>query len=249
MRLFTSLNLAFIIFLIGCQSEQDITPSLNKNSKIKELNYSVYTNMACQFVYFPDGRLDKRITKFWYEDPKIYSSDTIEYQYSGSNNISNIQLSQTSHMNFVYDSDGNIMQSDFNFVDGSGVPIRYTNKYFYNENNLYKIQIGNGDFTIIFLYDIKGNLLTKTHYNKGNEFMRVTYIEYDDKPNPFKGNQFIFDNSGFDLENTDYFSKNNPLKYEVRFSRNNHTHTQSHSYIYNSDGFWTKGRNYSISYY
>lgn len=248
MRLLTSLNLAFFTFLIGCQSEQDIIPSLNKTPKIRELSYSVYSNLACQFVYFTDGRLNKRITKSWIEDPKVYSSDTVEYQYNGSNYVTTIKFSQTSHMNFIYDSDGNITQSDFNFID-SGIPIRYTNKYFYYENRLSKIQIGDGEFTVIFLYDTKGNLLTKTHYYKGDEFIRVTYIEYDDKPNPFKGNQFIFDNGGFDLENTDYFSNNNPLKYEVWYGRNNHTDTQSHSYTYNSNGFWTQGRSYSINYY
>jgi YD repeat-containing protein len=243
-----------ITLLIGCHDDQDIEPSVSHSVeiplvshsfKIKELNYSVYQNFSSQFIYSPDGRLTKRITKAWYDDPNDYSSSTAEYEYNEDNNISMIRFSPTSYTNLVYDSDGNIIQSDF--VD-SGIlsPSRYS----YKDHLLQEIHILRGDFTVAFTYDSEGNLSTKTYYSKGNKTRIETFSEYDDKPNPFKGNQFVFDNGGFDLSNIDYFSNNNPMKREIEWiTYRPHTDTFPYMYTYNSNGFWIEGPRYTISYY
>jgi hypothetical protein len=243
---YSSLVIAFLAFLlVGCKKEQEIELSVNGSSRIKELNYSVYQNYSSQFIYSQDGRLSKRITKAWLDDSNNYSTDTVKFEYNVDNNVSSIKFTLTSFTNLFYDRDGNIIQSDF-FHDGVLIS---SNKYFYANDILQEIQNENGNGIITLLYDSKGNLSTRTYYFKGNKTRVETFLEYDDKPNPFKGNQLVFDNGGFDLEKIDYFSKNNPLKREVEWiTYQPHTDTFSHTYIYNGYGYWTDGPRYSIKY-
>ena len=244
---YSSILISFLIFfLASCEKEQEIEPSVNGGLRIKELNYSVYQNYSRKFIYSQDGRLSKIITKVWYDDPNNYSTGTAELEYNGDNNVSSIRGTPTSFTNLFYDRDGNIIQSD-SFHDGVLIA---SNKYFYDGRMLKEMQSENGNVTITFVYDSRGNLSTKTYYFKGDMNRIETFLEYDDKPNPFKGNQFVFGNGGFDLGNIDYFSKNNPLKREVEWiTYRPHTDTFSHTYIYNRNGFWTEGSQYSIRYY
>lgn len=235
--------LAFL--LIGCEKEQEIRPSVNDSVKIEELNFSVYQNYSSQFIYSQNGRLSKKITKAWSDNPNNYSTDTVKFEYNGGTNVSSIRFTPTSFTNLFYDRAGNINQSDL-FHDGA---LNTSYKYFYDDHILQEIQNVNRDFKITFVYDSKGNLSTKTYYFKGNKTRIKTFLEYDGKPNPFKGNQLVFDNGGFDLENIDYFSKNNPLKYEVESTTyRSYAGIFSYTYIYNRDGFWTDGPRYSIRY-
>ena len=213
MKYFNPFLFSLVFILIGCQSEPEVEPSINGSKKIKELNYSIYAEYSSQFIYSPNERLTKRITKSWSDDPNNYSIETTEYEYNLSNQVSTIRFSPTSYINLEYDTDGNIIKSD-SYDNGI---LRISHKYIYSKDKLQEIQIGDGEFTIKFMYDIAGNLSTKRYYYQGTETSRQTYLAYDNKPNPFKGNQLVFDMQGFDLEYIDYFSNNNPLKYEVTY--------------------------------
>ncbi|HVG14252.1 MAG TPA: hypothetical protein VM935_04795 [Chitinophagaceae bacterium] len=239
---YSILLISFIVFLLpGCKKEKESEASPNGIVKIKELNYSVYQNYSSQFIYSADGRLMKRITKAYYDDdPNNHSYDTIEFEYSG-NNVSSIRFSPTSFTNLSYDRDGNIIQSD---VFRNGV-LTTSDNYLYDKHILREIQNEKANSTITFTYDSRGNLSEKTYYSNGSKTRTVTFPEYDDKPNPFKGNQLVFESDRFNFDDIDYFSKNNPLKREADGSW---AYGFTYTYIYNTDGFWTGGPQYTIKY-
>jgi YD repeat-containing protein len=231
------LLIAFLLLLLAsCEHEMEIVPSESGNAIIKNLRYSVYQEHSREFIYSSDGRLDKAITKSWYDNPEDFARDTIKFEYDANSRVSVIRYLPTYLIKLFYDGDGNIIQSDF-FHEGVS---RESIKYFYADHLLQRIE--NDDYRITFEYDANRNLSTKTFYYGDTKSRIETYLEYDDKPNPFKGNQLIFANEGFDLSLIDYFSNNNPRKHQVEWLTHfAHTDTFSYGYTYNDDGLWTSG--------
>jgi hypothetical protein len=228
-------------FLLSCQGIElsEIAPFTKCRNNITELHYSMYVNHSIYFTYSDDGRITERISKMWSES-ELYGLDTARYEYDAANHVSNIVFNPSSYSTFMYDNDNNLIQSAYNIISENGEVFTHETKYLYDGHALWKIQFNHGRDSIIFRYDTKGNLSTKTTYYNGIQYIKETYLSYDDHPNPFRGNLFIFP-YGINLEDIDYFSANNVLEYKVEYG--NHTDISPHvnKYTYNDDGYWTNG--------
>jgi hypothetical protein len=233
------LSIAIIGLLQGCHYNNEVTPAYRGEIKISKMTYSIYNDFEIQFSYHPDGRLNQRLTHLFFSNGSsivTISKGSATYLYNGDGQLSSLRFSEVSVINFIYDSRGNIIQSDdYNEMRD---PRLISKKYFYTDNNrMYKAELGS--WTYLFTYDLSGNLSSKTQLVNGVESLKTIYQEYDHKPNPFKANYFIFDAEGFDLSKIDYFSNNNPVRSSVIIS--NHNHIRENLYQYNKKGLWTKG--------
>jgi hypothetical protein len=158
-----------------------------------------------------------------------------------------IRYSPTDFINLHYDAEGNISKSD-HFYEGI---LKTTDVYSHTEDQLQKIetQSGNLEITTTFEFDSKGNLATKTISYEDQVSQIHRYSNYDEKPNPLKGNQLIFASEGFDLAWIDYFSNNNPMHHEIEWiTHNPHVDTFNYNYKYNEKNLWTSGRYFLVKY-
>ncbi|MBN8650480.1 MAG: hypothetical protein J0L67_03585 [Cytophagales bacterium] len=232
---------AFMMFalLLAC-SDNDIQP--NKIAKISRMSYSIYNEFDNWFTYHPDGRLDQRTAHAFYdsEDGVItLGRDTATFIYNSNGQISSIEGSE---ITFLYDERGNLIQcNDYNEFRN---PQLMERKYYYNDDNrLYKAE--EGSKTCLFTYDVSGNLTTKAVVFNGVEISKTIFLDYDNKPNPFKGNFFIFPPEGFSMVEIDYFSTNNALRYSIvsPYYSQPPVFDWSSFFKYNEDGLWTSGYN------
>jgi YD repeat-containing protein len=221
------LSVTFLILLMAA-CESDVSPSQMGNTpiKIKEINRSVYLDVTTKFLYHSDGRLSQRITDIDQMDKIV-----VEYEYDSQNKLISLKYPDGSHTDFEYDAKGNLIASTVFYSEQT--PAEYTYRYFYgSENRPIKIE-RYSNRTVELLYDIRGNLKIRIFYSNAVEVGRDEFLEYDNKPNPFKGNFLVFeDRIGDELIS---FSSNNLTKWRDSFGN-----IYTNEYEYNRNGFWIK---------
>ncbi|MCU0323756.1 MAG: hypothetical protein MUF45_00680 [Spirosomaceae bacterium] len=275
-RIFTYLIVSLTIATTSCEDDSDILLGKGSSSSTNNPNSGVTTAKTCslkEFTQTVNGNEDK-FTYSYNSKGQIDKVNSVigdfVAEYDKNNQISKLVSTEDkrNYIEFVNDSKGNLTETKFILYDTeTKKSFTFANKltlnssgqvekYQYNLDFLIAIfaqifgepiVVANESIPLTFTYNNKNNLTSIYGMVDGKKELLLENSEFDDKKNPFSGNQTIYRINVFfglftllngEVNNYNFFNKNNVTKAKV-YDNDGKPVDVKYSYTYNPDTYPT----------